>query len=239
MRDLEVVEYGFGKHGYLDAATYDSVRYLGPAKKYQQKVMANAYKKLIGPITGKRILDVGCGTGRGVIDFAQDASLAIGVDASFDMLACAKQKLTADSKCSLAVSVAQRLPFRDATFDAVVSLNFLHLFNVDTDRMIVAEMKRVLKPGGVLVVDFNSALNAQALRKSKRRDGVGGMLPREIRYAIGNDCRIERVVGAPFPALWRVLYRFPRIGETIEKLGYVPPFNWLAQNVYCKVLKGS
>ena len=87
-KDFEIVEYGFGKKGHLDVGSYDAIRYIGPSKEYQQTVMANAYMRLIGSVAGKRILDVGCGTGRGVLDFARKAKIAVGVDASFDMLTC-------------------------------------------------------------------------------------------------------------------------------------------------------
>jgi SAM-dependent methyltransferase len=237
---FEVVEYGFGKKGHYDVASYDAVRYLGPSKQYQQTVMANAYTKLIGPVAGKRILDVGCGTGRGVLDFARKACMAIGVDASLDMLTCAKGKITNDLNCSLAASVAQKLPFPDAAFDVVTSLNFLHLFGVETQRMIVVEMKRVVKPGGLLLVDFANALNGLVLGMYKRLHGtVGLLLPGEIRYVIGDDCRLARVYGAPLPAVWRLFYHFPRLGAAVEKIAYIPPFNWLAHEVYCKVLKGT
>jgi len=239
-KDFEIVEYGFGKKGHLDVGSYDAIRYIGPSKEYQQTVMANAYMRLIGSVVGKRILDVGCGTGRGVLDFARKAKIAVGVDASFDMLTCAKGKAASDLRCSLANAVAQQLPFPDATFDVVTSLNFLHLFNVKTQRAMIAEMKRVLKPGGLLLVDFANALNGLVLGLFRRWGGkVGELLPGEIRYAIGDDCRIARIYGAPLPAVWRIFQHFPRFGATIEKIAYVPPFNWLAQGIYCKVLKNT
>jgi SAM-dependent methyltransferase len=239
-KDLEVVKYGFGKKGHYNTATYDAVRYRGPSKEYQQTVMANAYTRLIGPVAGKRILDVGCGTGRGVLDFARKACLAVGVDASLDMLTCAKGKVTKDLNCFLAAAVAQQLPFSDAAFDIVISLNFLHLFSLETQRMIIAEMKRVVRPGGVLLVDFGNALNGLVLGMYRRWHGkVGELLPGEIRYAIGAGCRMARVYGAPLPAAWRLFYHFPRLGAAVEKIAYIPPFNWLAQGIYCKVLKDT
>lgn len=66
------VEYRFGNKDYTNAATYGTVRYIGRANEYRQKVMADAYRRLIGPLHGKRILDEGCGTGRGVINFGRE-----------------------------------------------------------------------------------------------------------------------------------------------------------------------
>src|SRR5437667_2079649 len=92
MTELELVEYAVGKTGYQDVSRYDAARYVGPENEYKQEVMASAYRKLLGSLKGKRILDVGCGTGRGVVDFANEAAFAVGADASLDMLTCAASK---------------------------------------------------------------------------------------------------------------------------------------------------
>lgn len=239
-KDFEVVEYRFGRKGHYDVASYDALRYVGPAKQYQQTVMANAYTRLIGPLAGKRILDVGCGTGRGALHFAESASLAVGVDASLDMLATAKRKVTNGPACPLAAAYAQQLPFRDAAFDVVTCLNFLHLFSLATQRMIIAEMKRVVRPGGILLLDFANALNGLIIGLYRRwRIKAGVSLPGEIRFAVGDGCRIARVYGAPLPTLWRLFYRVPRLGAALEKIAYLPPLNWLAQGIYCKVVKDT
>ena len=236
---VEVVEYRFGKKGHYDVASYDALRHVGPSKQYQQMVMANAYRRLIGPLAGKRILDVGCGTGRGVLDFARTASLSVGVDASFDMLATTKGKVNG-RHCPLAAAYAQQLPFPDAAFDVVTCLNFLHLFGLATQQTIIAEMKRVVRPGGVLLFDFANALNGLVIGLYRRwRIKAGVSLPSEIRYAIGDNCRIERVYGAPLPTLWRLFYRVPRLGAAVEKIAYIPPFNWLAQGIFCRAVKDA
>ena len=109
---MEVVDYRVGAHAHYDAANYDAVRFIGPQKMYQQAVMANAYKRLIGPLAGKRILDVACGTGRGVADFSRHSKFAVGCDASVDMLKFAAQKMENSSSGSLVNSFAKSLPFR-------------------------------------------------------------------------------------------------------------------------------
>ena len=91
--DLEVVDYDVQKNGFQNVANYDKSRYVGSANEYKKKVTSNAYKKLIGPLDSKLVLDVGCGTGRGLADFAGAASLVIGADASEDMLKLAASKI--------------------------------------------------------------------------------------------------------------------------------------------------
>jgi ubiquinone/menaquinone biosynthesis C-methylase UbiE len=232
----EIVKYRFGNKDHTNAATYDTVRYIGAANEYRQAVMARAYRKLIGPLHGKRILDVGCGTGRGVIDFAREADFSVGCDASLDMLSIAARKSVQSSRCALLASHAQQLPFKDNSFDIVTSLNFLHLFGLETQQVCVAEMKRVLKPGGTLVLEFSNALNGLVVglfRRWVRREILA--LPGEIRYVIGADCQVDRVYGAPFPALWRLFYRLPRAFKSVENLGHVLPFNHVCHQVYYRV----
>jgi ubiquinone/menaquinone biosynthesis C-methylase UbiE len=236
----DVVEYRVGGKAHYDVASYDRIRYVGPQNEYRQTVMANAYMWLIRPLAGKRILDVGCGTGRGVVEFARESHLAIGCDASLDMLGFAARKAKDIPSCGLIASNAGHLPFQDAAFDVVASLNFLHLFNIDTQRFLVAEMKRVLKPGGTLVLEFTNALNGAAVGLFRRWVGSQpGVLsfPHEIRSVIGENCRVVRVYGAPLPTVWRFFYRFPKLFQNVEKLGYISPFKWFCQRLYYLVKK--
>jgi ubiquinone/menaquinone biosynthesis C-methylase UbiE len=238
--EVEVVEYRVGKKGYQDVASYDHCRYAGPANQYKQMVMANAYKKLIGPLAGKRVLDVGCGTGRGVIEFGREAAFATGSDASLDMLRFAAGKSCERSQCTFAAAHAQSLPFPNETFDVVTALNFLHLFTLGTQREMVAEMKRVAKPEGILVLEFDNALHGLGLGLYKRWSGIErGSLPREIGNVIGDECRVVSIYGAVFPVVWRVFSHFPRVFAPLEKVAYIRPFHVLSHRVYYKLEKGA
>jgi ubiquinone/menaquinone biosynthesis C-methylase UbiE len=235
--EFKVVEYAVGKPGFQDAANYDRRRYGGPASDYKQTVTMNAIMKLIGPLEGKRILDVGCGTGRGITAFAQYASYAVGDDYSLDMLSYARRKAGGQANCGFVRSVAQQLPFSDGSFDVVTALNFLHLFDVGTQRAMIAEMKRVVKPGGIIVLEFDNALHGLVVGAYKRwfRDERGSF-PWEVRQAIGGNCRIAKQYGAMFPIMWRVMYRFPRLFVPFERIAYFPPFNHLLHRIYCKII---
>src|SRR6185369_11272493 len=132
--------------------------------------------------------------GRGAVDFAAQASFTIGADASLDMLSAAARKLGGANACGFSAAYAQQLPFKSESFDVVASLNFLHLFTVDTQRQMIEEMKRVLRPGGILVLEFDNALHGLGLGLLKRWSGKErGSLPGEIRQAIGIGGAIERV----------------------------------------------
>ena len=237
--ELEVVDYKVGAGGYRDVASYDH-RYTGAPNEYRQKVMANAYRGLIGTLKGKRVLDVGCGSGRGIVGFAPEAEFTVGCDASIDMLGVTACKLADKARWGLASAYAQHLPFASNTFDVVVTLNFLHLFSLNTQRDMIAEMKRVMKPAGTLVLEFDNALHGLCLVGLFKRffRDERGTLPWEARYVLGDDCRIVKVRSAVFPAIWRALYRAPSIFLPLEKVSYLPLFNRiLGHRIYYQVTK--
>ncbi|MBS1710425.1 MAG: methyltransferase domain-containing protein [Armatimonadetes bacterium] len=92
------------------------------------------------------ILDVGCGTGAVLTELGRRGT-AVGVDLSHDALSFSKSRGLA----LLVYANAEQLPFADATFDAVVSLDTIE--HVPGHEAAAAEVFRVLKPGGVFVMN--------------------------------------------------------------------------------------
>lgn len=107
---------------------------------------------------GARLLDVGCGTGRLAIRaaglFPGLAPVeATGVDATPEMIALARRRAAEEgSPARFEVGVGEALPFADASLDAVTSSYFFHHLPPDAKREAFAEMLRVAKPGGRIVV---------------------------------------------------------------------------------------
>lgn len=102
----------------------------------------------------RRVLDVGCGTGRLAERMREGASArsVVGVDFSAGMLAHARERLASKSteRTALVRGDAARLPFADAAFDAAVSTEAFHWFP-DQDAAL-AEIHRILRPGGRLLL---------------------------------------------------------------------------------------
>jgi demethylmenaquinone methyltransferase/2-methoxy-6-polyprenyl-1,4-benzoquinol methylase/phosphoethanolamine N-methyltransferase len=110
-------------------------------------------------VPGERVLEVGCGTGeialRAKARTGPTGSVA-GIDPSPEMIALARQKAArANLDIDYRVAGVEALPFADATFDVVLSSLMMHHLPEALQPRALAEIRRVLKPGGrLLVVDF-------------------------------------------------------------------------------------
>jgi ubiquinone/menaquinone biosynthesis C-methylase UbiE len=102
------------------------------------------------PLQDERVLDVGCGTGvllERIVDRFPDAQ-ATGVDLSPAMVAQARRRLP--PQVTLEVADAEALPFPASSFDFVLSLSSFHFW--PDPRRALAELRRVLRPGGRTVI---------------------------------------------------------------------------------------
>lgn len=115
------------------------------------------------------VLDIGCGTGtltRQIYDALPAAAprRVCGVDAAEAMIAVANRKAGDRPGLEFAAALAEELPYPDASFDRVLSTFFFHHLNVDLKIKSLAEIWRVLRPGGqaaILDVDMPYSLFGQ------------------------------------------------------------------------------
>lgn len=108
----------------------------------------------MGP--GCRVLDVGCATGALSAQIARTCvplgGDVVGIDAAAKMIGVARRKHGQEANLSFDAVLAEDLPYADGTFDRVVSTFFFHHVNRGLKERCLAEMHRVLRPGGRAVV---------------------------------------------------------------------------------------
>ena len=121
------------------AGVYDR-RYADIQRAKYNLVLKNLPEKV------ERILDLGCGTGLLLEDLSERGDLVVGIDASEKMLEAANARST---DAELVLADADYLPFKDASFDCVVSVTLLQ--NIPEPSACVVEATRVLKKGGLAV----------------------------------------------------------------------------------------
>lgn len=104
---------------------------------------------LIGDVAGCRVLDAGCGSGPLAAALRDQGAIVSGFDLSAAMIELARERLGHDADL-LVADLAQPLPYEDDTFDVVASSLALHY--LEDWIAPLTELRRILRPGGRLVV---------------------------------------------------------------------------------------
>lgn len=105
---------------------------------------------------GDIVLDAGCGNGRPLALLRERNLIAVGIDLSPGMVQGANHS-------RVAAGDVQWLPFRDHAFDAAAA--FMMLYHVPDQQAAAAELRRIVKPGGVAVATAPSGENQAELRE--------------------------------------------------------------------------
>ena len=120
--------------------------------------LANAYYErpailaLAGDVAGRRILDAGCGSGPLFAALRDRGAVVTGIDSSAGMLELARRRLGDDARLQRA-DLNSALPLPDNAFDDVIASLVLHYLEDWTAPL--AELRRVLTPGGRLIMSVN------------------------------------------------------------------------------------
>ena len=107
---------------------------------------------LAGDVAGRRILDAGCGSGPLFAALRDRGAIVTGIDKSAGMLELARRRLGDDADLRVA-ELGSPLPFPDGAFDDVTASLVLHY--LEDWGPALAELRRVLKPGGRLIVSVD------------------------------------------------------------------------------------
>jgi ubiquinone/menaquinone biosynthesis C-methylase UbiE len=113
---------------------------------------------------GDSVLDVGCGSGSLTLtaqSYAGPGGKVVGIDAAPEMIEVAREKASRSGlEVVFEVGLIEKLDFPDATFDVVISRLAIHHLPDDLKHKGFAEILRVLKPGGhLLIADFKPPVN--------------------------------------------------------------------------------
>ncbi|WP_127473740.1 class I SAM-dependent methyltransferase [Microbacterium sulfonylureivorans] len=134
------------------AVSYDAENASSLLNEYYERPAMIA---LAGDVRGRRILDAGCGSGPLSAALRTRGAALTAFDGSPAMVELARRRLGDDVPVSVA-DLAEPLPFEDDAFDDVVASLVLHYLEDWAGPL--AELRRVLKPGGRLILSVNHPL---------------------------------------------------------------------------------
>jgi ubiquinone/menaquinone biosynthesis C-methylase UbiE len=130
----------------------------GAARKYAAQALADpaAYERTLESTRGHLkptdvVVEFGCGTGTTALKLAPAAARIVASDISPEMIAIAREKAAAErvSNVEFAVATPEAAPWPDASFDAAIAFNLLHL--IEARHTALANIHRLLKPGGLFI----------------------------------------------------------------------------------------
>lgn len=175
-------------HGWF----IDTFRFRGQGRQLRQRAATLARLQ-----SGEQVLDVGCGTGTLAMEVARrvgSAGRIVGVDPSPEQIARARSKAARrhapHAPIEFQIGVIEQLAFPDQTFDVALSTLMMHHVPKSLKRQGLAEIARVLKPGGRLVIaDFTRKQDRQG---QAARFHAGGSSLQELA-ALVSDAGFSQV----------------------------------------------
>ena len=191
----------------------------GADPEYEEQIIPLVEQHLAGT---RRVLDVGCGEGQVARRVVTLGAEAVGVDPTRNQIAVARRR---GGGPVYGEASAEALPFRDAAFDAVVMC--LVIEHIDPIEPTIAEMARVLEPGGRCLLLLN-----HPLLQTPGSGWIDDHILEEQYWRVGpylrDDSTIEEVSpGVNLPFMHRPLSRYihvmGQVGLLLEDMAEPPP----------------
>lgn len=186
---------------------------------YGVSLPTEADLRLLGPLEGKRVLDLGCGSGHNAVTCALEGAKVIGVDPDGRRLAEARQRAEqAEVKVELHEGELAELPFlRSDSVDAALSV--MALATVDDLARVFRQVHRVLKPEAPLVCSFPHPAFTMLDVAEDGELRVAGSYDRAepIVWELDGDDVVDRprTIGEIFTTLHRANFRVDQILEPV------------------------
>ncbi|WP_049973758.1 class I SAM-dependent methyltransferase [Azospirillum sp. B4] len=190
-------------HRYFNI--YDT---LNESVTYRDLVAENI--DLTGMRPGQHVLDAGTGTGNIALELLRRGAKVTGTDYLESALDLCRKK--APEATFLFADLTKPLPFPDDSFDHAICVNVIHLLDEPSRALAVAELRRVVRPGGRVVVTvfgvgFRSlAVYWQTLRRNSQELGLVNTILRGLRLTL---------------TTLRIFYYVSRISRTHDRHKYM------------------
>jgi SAM-dependent methyltransferase len=177
-----------------------------------------ALLNLAGDVTGRRILDAGCGSGPVSVSLRDRGAIVSGFDSSPGMLAIARRRLGGGADLRVA-DLGEPLPYADGAFDDVVASLVLHY--LEDWGPALAELRRVLTPGGRLIasVEHPFAITLSEWTEGRKR-GYFGTTKRTEEWTVDGQTTVLTFWDRPLHAMSDA---FTAAGFRISVISEPPP----------------
>lgn len=167
-------------------------------------------------VTGRRVLDIACGTGYGLALLRSQVSYIVGADLDFGAARKAKAEV-GDGRAAVMVADGCRLPFREATFEVITSFETIE--HLERRREFLAELKRVLRPDGLCLLSTPNANHTEPVNgKPRNPHHIHEYTPQELRDELGQHFSEVGLLGQTLDARFLI----PPFIDEQEKLAKKP-----------------
>jgi SAM-dependent methyltransferase len=195
----------------------------------ESAAQAEGAARLAGCRTGAAILDAGCGNGRHALPLASAGYEVVGLDSSRLLLAAAQQAVRDARRPRFVRGSYAMLPFEPGSFDAVLCVGTaLGYLGKEGDRAALLEFRRVLAPGGRLLIEtlHRDELGVRLREREERTLASGGVLRFARRFdrarsVMRETQRLEHGAGDGSPRSYELrVYGEHELCRMLEEAGF-------------------